>query len=202
MSDVNFTPETFTSQFVPKVPSNVPNIQELQARLNLMAAIPGSGVDFNHDTEAEALHKLAKIGITGDKIPLSENQKLANQYREAAETGTERELIIIYRASNYAGLDKLLDAYVIESKIRSQALKMPNHRGEPLEAHPEAFGLVIRRVHENVAMMIETGAVLQINGMRPTNEERHAVMIHLEKMHAPADSKALHDTDIQYAPTL
>lgn len=202
MSDANFTPETFSDQFVPKIPSDVPNIEELQTRLNLMAAIPNSGVDVQHDTEAEALSKLAKIGITGDQIPLSPNQQLAASYKAAAKSNTESELITLFKASHHPGLDKLLDAYVIESKVRTQALEMPNHNDEPLKEHPEAYALVVRRVQENIAMMIETGAELQINGIKPTNEERLAIMTHLEKMHGHADSKAIREPEEQYEPTL
>jgi hypothetical protein len=202
MSDVNFTPETYTSQFVPKVASNVPNVEELRTRLSLMAAIPNSGVDVGKDTEAEALNKLAKIGISGNKIPLSENQQLANEYREAAKKGTESELVTIYRGSHDPNLNKLLDAYVVESKIRSQALEMPDHKGEPLKEFPPAFKLVINRVQENVAMMIETGAQLQTNGVKPTEQERLAILTHLENMHGHADSKAISNPTQAYEPTL
>lgn len=202
MSEVNFTPETFTSQFVPKIPSNVPNISELQTRLNLMAAIPNSGIDVQHDTEAEALNKLAKIGISDDQIPLSPNQQLAASYAAAAKSGTESELITLFKASHHPGLDKLLDAYVIESKIRTRALEMPNHKGEPLKEHPEAFGLIIRRVQENIALMIETGAELQINDVKPTPDERSAIMKHISEVHGHADSKAIRESEKQYEPTL
>ncbi len=207
MSDNQNKSETLISQFVPKISNYVPNVEELKTRLALMASIPKSGVNLN-DTEAEALDKLAKIGISGDNVPLSDNQRLAVDYKIAAKMGTESELVNIYQASRDPNLNKLLDAYVIESKIRSQALEMPNHQAgfghkdEPLKEFEPLYGMVAQRIQENVATLLETGARLELNGIKPSEQERLAVMYHLVNMQGHADSKAIKNANVEYEPTL
>jgi hypothetical protein len=193
----------FASQIIPPVQSNAPNQAELKARLDAMSSIKGANVSPN-DTEQEALNKLASVGITGADVPLSANQRLSADYQTAAKTGTEHDLVKIYAKRNDPNLTRLLDAYVIESKLREKA-SVTQHTHDPatlISEHPEVFRIITSRIQHNTALIIEAGGRLAIYNREPRQEERNAIRAHL--LQSPdnhPDSKVLSHS-IDHSPAL
>jgi hypothetical protein len=203
VNSVNTNYSIFADQIIPPVQSNAPNQAELKARLEAMSSVKGANIS-NSDTEQEALNKLASVGVSGKNVPLSANQRLAVDYQIAAMLGTEHDLLQTYTQRNDPNLTKLLNAYVVESKLREKAsvIQHPKNSTTQISEHPEVFRIITSRVQHNISLIIEAGGRLAIYNREPTQEERCTIQSHLAQSAGNhPDSKVLsHNAD--HSPAL